>query len=166
MTVTKSGKVTLKKKAKKGTYKIRITAAKTSKYQKAVKYVTVKVKIMIAKRNIQQYVNISFFSMITQVFIYLLPFYILFHNQIQALRRSISQSKLLLCSHLLFSHLLCFRLVNVPHLQDGSPAHSQNFLSHMLLRWYFPHKLQNLLSPEPEISLKLIKYKYIQERAT
>ena len=42
--VTKSGKVTLKKKAKKGTYKIRITAAKTSKYQKAVKYVTVKVK--------------------------------------------------------------------------------------------------------------------------
>ena len=40
----KSGKVTLKKKAKKGTYKIRITAAKTSKYQKAVKYVTVKVK--------------------------------------------------------------------------------------------------------------------------
>ena len=44
MTVTKSGKVTLKKKAKKGTYKIRITAAKTSKYQKAVKYVTVKVK--------------------------------------------------------------------------------------------------------------------------
>ena len=29
---------------KKGTYKIRITAAKTSKYQKAVKYVTVKVK--------------------------------------------------------------------------------------------------------------------------
>ena len=44
MTVTKSGKVTLKKKAKKGTYKIRITAAKTLKYQKAVKYVTVKVK--------------------------------------------------------------------------------------------------------------------------
>ena len=44
MIVTKSGKVTLKKKAKKGTYKIRITAAKTSKYQKAVKYVTVKVK--------------------------------------------------------------------------------------------------------------------------
>ena len=44
MTVTKSGKVTLKKKAKKGTYKIRITAAKTSKYQKAVRYVTVKVK--------------------------------------------------------------------------------------------------------------------------
>ena len=44
MTVTKRGKVTLKKKAKKGTYKIRITAAKTSKYQKAVKYVTVKVK--------------------------------------------------------------------------------------------------------------------------
>ena len=44
MTVTKSGKVTLKKKAKKGTYKIRITAAKTSQYQKAVKYVTVKVK--------------------------------------------------------------------------------------------------------------------------
>ena len=40
----KSGKVTLKKKSKKGTYKIRITAAKTSKYQKAVKYVTVKVK--------------------------------------------------------------------------------------------------------------------------
>ena len=37
-------KSTLKKKAKKGTYKIRITAAKTSKYQKAVKYVTVKVK--------------------------------------------------------------------------------------------------------------------------
>ena len=44
MTVTKNGKVTLKKKAKKGTYKIRITAAKTSQYQKAVKYVTVKVK--------------------------------------------------------------------------------------------------------------------------
>ena len=44
ITVTKNGKVTLKKKAKKGTYKIQITAQKTSQYQKAVKYVTVKVK--------------------------------------------------------------------------------------------------------------------------
>ena len=44
ISVSKSGKVTLKKKAKKGTYKIRITAAKTSKYQKATKDVTIKVK--------------------------------------------------------------------------------------------------------------------------
>lgn len=44
ISVTKSGKVTLKKKAKKGTYKILITAEKTSQYQKAAKYVTIKVK--------------------------------------------------------------------------------------------------------------------------
>ena len=108
------------------------------------------------------YDNTNFYLLVA----FFIFFYFLLHSQIQALRLSISQSKFLHCSHLLFSHLLCFRLVNVPHLRDGSPAHFQNFLSHMLLRWYFPHKLQNLLSPEPEISLKLIKYKYIQERAT
>ena len=42
--VTKSGKVTLKKKAKKGTYKILITASKTSKYKKATKIIKIKVK--------------------------------------------------------------------------------------------------------------------------
>ena len=42
--VSKSGKVTLKKKAKKGTYKILITASKTSKYKKATKVVNIKVK--------------------------------------------------------------------------------------------------------------------------
>ena len=92
----------------------------------------------------------------------------LFQNsqQVRSLKIAISQSKFLLCPHLLFSHLLCFRLVNVPHLRDDSPAHFQNFLSHMLLRWYFPHKLQNLLSPEPELCPELIKYKYIQGIAT
>lgn len=44
ISVTKKGKVTLNKKAKKGIYKIRITANKTSKYQKAVKNITIKVK--------------------------------------------------------------------------------------------------------------------------
>ena len=56
-------------------------------------------------------------------------------KQKNCLKQAISQSKFLLCSHLLFSHLLYFRLVNVPHLRVGSPAHFQNFLSHMLLRW-------------------------------
>ncbi len=42
--VSKSGKVTLKKKAKKGTYKILITAAQTSNYKKATKLVKIKVK--------------------------------------------------------------------------------------------------------------------------
>lgn len=42
--VSKKGKVTLKKKAKKGTYVITVTAAKTSAYKKATKKVTIKVK--------------------------------------------------------------------------------------------------------------------------
>lgn len=44
ITVSKSGKVTLKKKCKKGTYKITITAKATSKYRKSTKVVTIKVK--------------------------------------------------------------------------------------------------------------------------
>lgn len=44
ITVSKSGKVTLKKGCKKGTYKITITASKTKKYKKATKVVTIKVK--------------------------------------------------------------------------------------------------------------------------
>ncbi|MBO5371837.1 MAG: leucine-rich repeat protein [Lachnospiraceae bacterium] len=42
--VSKAGKVTLKKKAKKGTYVITVTAAKTSKYNKATRKVTIKIK--------------------------------------------------------------------------------------------------------------------------
>lgn len=41
--VTKKGKVTLKKKCKKGTYKIKITASKTAKYYAASKVVKIKV---------------------------------------------------------------------------------------------------------------------------
>lgn len=44
ITVSKKGKVTLKKGCKKGTYKIRITAAKTSTYPKATKVISIKVK--------------------------------------------------------------------------------------------------------------------------
>lgn len=44
ISVSKKGKVTLKKGCKKGTYKIKITAAKTNKYDKAVKIITIKVK--------------------------------------------------------------------------------------------------------------------------
>lgn len=44
ITVSKSGKVTLKKKAKKGTYVITVTAAATSKYKKATKKIQIKVK--------------------------------------------------------------------------------------------------------------------------
>lgn len=44
ITVSKTGKVTLKKGLKKGTYKITITAAKTAAYKKATKVVTIKVK--------------------------------------------------------------------------------------------------------------------------
>ncbi len=46
ITVSKSGKVTIKKRAKKGTYKIRVTAAATSdgKYKKATKIIKIKVK--------------------------------------------------------------------------------------------------------------------------
>nr|MCR4937572.1 hypothetical protein [Lachnospiraceae bacterium] len=43
ISVTKKGKVTLKKGAKKGTYKIRVTALGTSEYKKATK--TIKVNI-------------------------------------------------------------------------------------------------------------------------
>lgn len=42
--VSKKGKVTLKKNAKKGTYKIQITAKATTNYKKATKTITVKVK--------------------------------------------------------------------------------------------------------------------------
>lgn len=42
--VSKKGKVTLKKKAKKGTYIITVTAAETAQYKKATKKVTIKVK--------------------------------------------------------------------------------------------------------------------------
>lgn len=42
--VNSKGKVTLKKKAPKGTYKIQVTAAETSKYLKAQKVITVKIK--------------------------------------------------------------------------------------------------------------------------
>lgn len=42
--VNSKGKVTIKKGAKKGTYKITVTAKKTSKYKKATKTVTIKVK--------------------------------------------------------------------------------------------------------------------------
>lgn len=44
ISVSKKGKVTLKKKAKKGTYKVRITASATSAYNKATKTVSIKVK--------------------------------------------------------------------------------------------------------------------------
>lgn len=44
ISVSKSGKVTLKKKIKKGVYKILITADRTEKYQKATKYVSIKIK--------------------------------------------------------------------------------------------------------------------------
>ena len=44
ITVSKKGKVTLKKGCRKDTYKIRITAAKTSTYQKATKVISIKVK--------------------------------------------------------------------------------------------------------------------------
>ena len=42
--VNKKGVVTLKKKAKKGTYKIRITAAASGKYKKTTKVISIKVK--------------------------------------------------------------------------------------------------------------------------
>lgn len=44
ISVTKKGKVTLKKGAQKGTYKIQVTAGETSRYAKAVKTVSIKVK--------------------------------------------------------------------------------------------------------------------------
>lgn len=44
ISVNKIGKVTLKKKAKKGIYKISITAKQTSQYKKGTKTVTIKVK--------------------------------------------------------------------------------------------------------------------------
>lgn len=44
ITVSKSGKVTVKKGAKKGTYKITVTAKATTNYKKATKTITVKVK--------------------------------------------------------------------------------------------------------------------------
>ena len=44
ISVSKKGKVTLEKKAKKGTYKITITASKTSKYKKAKRVIIIKVK--------------------------------------------------------------------------------------------------------------------------
>ena len=44
ISVTKKGKVTLKKGAPKGTYKIQVTAGETSRYAKAVKTVSIKVK--------------------------------------------------------------------------------------------------------------------------
>ena len=44
ITVSKIGKVTLKKGIKKGTYKIIITAANTTKYKKAIKTISIKVK--------------------------------------------------------------------------------------------------------------------------
>ena len=42
--VSKKGVVTLKKKAKKGSYKITITAAAKGNYKKATKTITIKVK--------------------------------------------------------------------------------------------------------------------------
>lgn len=42
--VNSKGKVTIKKGAKKGTYKVTVTAKKTSKYKKATKTITIKVK--------------------------------------------------------------------------------------------------------------------------
>ena len=42
--VNKKGVVTFKKKAKKGTYKIRITAAASGKYKKTTKVISIKVK--------------------------------------------------------------------------------------------------------------------------
>ena len=44
ISVNKKGVVTLKKKAKKGTYKIAIMAKETSKYKSARKVVSIKVK--------------------------------------------------------------------------------------------------------------------------
>lgn len=44
ITVSKKGKVTLKKGAKKGTYKITITAVRSEQYMKASKIVTIKIK--------------------------------------------------------------------------------------------------------------------------
>lgn len=44
ISVSKTGKVTLKKKAKKGTYKIKISAASNSNYKSTSKTITVKVK--------------------------------------------------------------------------------------------------------------------------
>lgn len=42
--VSKKGKVTISKKAKKGTYKIKVTVAAKGNYGKCVKYITIKVK--------------------------------------------------------------------------------------------------------------------------
>ena len=42
--VSKSGKVTVKKKTKKGAYRILITAAQTGGYRKATKVIKVKIK--------------------------------------------------------------------------------------------------------------------------
>lgn len=44
VSVSSSGKVTLKKGCKKGTYKITITALQTKQYTKATRQVTIKVK--------------------------------------------------------------------------------------------------------------------------
>ena len=44
ITVSKTGKVTLKKGCKKGTYKITITASATEKYKAATKVISIKVK--------------------------------------------------------------------------------------------------------------------------
>lgn len=44
ISVSKNGVVTLKKGAKKGTYKVKITAAATSKYEAATKTISIKVK--------------------------------------------------------------------------------------------------------------------------
>lgn len=44
ITVSKTGKVTLKKGCKKGTYKIKITASATEKYKAATKVISIKVK--------------------------------------------------------------------------------------------------------------------------
>ena len=44
ITVSKSGKVTLKKGARKGTYKVTVSAAATGVYKKATKVITLVVK--------------------------------------------------------------------------------------------------------------------------
>ena len=42
--VSKKGKVTISKKAKKGTYKIKVTVAAKGNYGKCVKYIKIRVK--------------------------------------------------------------------------------------------------------------------------
>lgn len=44
ISVSKTGKVTLKKKAKKGTYKVKVSAASNSNYKSTAKTITIKVK--------------------------------------------------------------------------------------------------------------------------